>query len=319
MKNVRLSIPRDNNKVSANPYISANKAIRPTSSGFKQQLSPTNNSKGQANVSPAAGPNVSANNALDPTANGFKHQLSPNSNLDDQVSGPNTNSANNAPNVLDKGLTLTTPTKLQHWRNSTVRKNGLDKTLVFMTKYLLLFELLVNCTNMCVIAQREDTPNKTQQATYPDLVYDAHPVSDIPSVTDFVMEQNNSQKPLGIARNYTLPFGPLPKVHPDLTANCNQSQVDCMNNILKDISKINDTTLNGAAPPAPACNSPTSQQDQVDLNKDENDDDELPKAIVLQLLPKTEKSELELEKYLEPLTSISRSQSYYINTLDQVN
>ena len=92
-----------------------------------------------------------------------------------------------------------------------------------------------------------------------------------------------------------------------------------MNNILKDISKINGTTLNGAAPPAPAFNSPTSQQDQVDLNKDENDDDELPKAIVLQLLPKTEKSELELEKYLEPLTSISRSQSYYINTLDQVN
>ena len=318
MKNVRPSIPRDNNKVSANPYISANKAIRPTSSGFKQQLSPTNNSKGQANVSPAASPNISANNALDPTANGFKHQLSPNSNLDDQASGPNTNSANNAPNVLDKGLTLTTPTKLQHWRNRTVRKNALDKTLVFMTKYLLLFELLVNCTYMCVIAQREGTPNRTQQATYLDLVYDAHPVSDTLSVTDFVMEQYSSQKPLGMARNYMLPFGPSPKVHPDLAANCNQSQVDCMNYILKDISKINVTTMNSAAPSAPAPNPPASQEDQVDLNKDENDDDELPKAIILQLLPKTEKSELELEKYLEPLTSISRSQSYQTNTLDQV-
>ena len=313
MKNVRLNIPRDNNKVSANPYISANKAIRPTSSGFKQQLSPTNNSKGQANVSPAASPNISANNALDPTANGFKHQLSPNSNLDDQASGPNTNSANNAPNTLDKGLTLTTPTKLQHWRNRTVRKNTPDKTLVFMTKCLLLlfyFELLVNCTNMCVIAQREDTPNRTQQATYLDLVYDAHPVSDIPSVTDFVMEQYSPQKPLGMARNYMLPFGPSPKVHPDLAANCNQNQVDCMNFILKDISKINDTTMNSAAPSAPAPNPPASQEDQVDLNKDENDDDELPKAIILQLLPKTERSELELEKYLEPLTTISRSQSY---------
>ena len=59
---------------------------------------------------------------------------------------------------------------------------------------------------MCVIAQREDTPNKTQQATYPDLVYDAHPVSDIPSVTDFVMEQNNSQKPLGIAKKLYAAF-----------------------------------------------------------------------------------------------------------------
>ena len=310
MKNVRLNIPRDNNKVSANPYISANKAIRPTSSGFKQQLSPTNNSKGQANVSPAASPNISANNALDPTANGFKHQLSPNSNLDDQVSGPNTNSANNAPNVLDKGLTLTTPTKLQHWRNRTVRKNALNKTLVFMTKYLLLFELLVNCTNICVVAQREDTPNRTQQATYLDLVYDAHPVSDIPSVTDFVMEQYSSQRPLGMARNYMLPFGPSPKVHPDLAANCNQNQVDCMNYILKDISKTNVTSMNVAALSAPAPNPPASQEDQVDLNKDENDDDELPKAIILQLLPKTEKSELELEEYLEPLTPISRSQSY---------
>ena len=310
MKNVRLSIPRDNNKVSANPYISANKAIRPTSSGFKQQLSPTNNSKGQANVSPAASPNISANNALDPTANGFKHQLSPNSNLDDQASGPNTNSANNAPNVLDKGLTLTTPTKLQHWRNRTVRKNALDKTLVFMTKYLLLFELLVNCTYMCVIAQREGTPNRTQQATYLNLVYDAHLISDIPSVTDLVMEQYSLQKPLGMAKNYMLPFGLSPKVHPDLAASCNQSQVDCMNYILKDISKINVTSMNSAAPSAPASNPPANQQDQADSNKDDNDDDELPKAIILQLLPKTEKSELELEKYLEPLTSISRSQSY---------
>ena len=310
MKNVRLNIPRDNNKVSANPYISANKAIRPTSSGFKQQLSPTNNSKGQANVSPTASPNISANNALDPTANGFKHQLSPNSNLDDQASGPNTNSANNAPNVLDKGLTLTTPTKLQHWRNRTVRKNAPDKTLVFMTKYLLLFELLVNCTNMCVIAQREGTPNRTQQATYLNLVYDAHLVSDIPSVTDLVMEQYSLQKPLGMAKNYMLPFGLSPKVHPDLAASCNQSQVDCMNYILKDISKINVTSMNSAAPSAPASNPPANQQDQADSNKDDNDDDELPKAIILQLLPKTEKSELELEKYLEPLTSISRSQSY---------
>ena len=83
-----------------------------------------------------------------------------------------------------------------------------------------------------------------------------------------------------------------------------------MNFILKDISKINITTMNSAAPSAQAPNPPASQEDQVDLNKDENDDDELPKAIILQLLPKTEKSELELEKYLEPLTSISRSQSY---------
>ena len=178
MKNVRPSIPRDNNKVSANPYISANKAIRPTSSGFKQQLSPTNNSKGQANVSPTASPNISANNALDPTANGFKHQLSPNSNLDDQASGPSINSANNAPNILDKGLTLTTPTKLQLWRNRTMRKNALDKTLVFMTKYLLLFELLVNCTNICVVAQKEDIFNRTQQATSPDLVKVNYGVND---------------------------------------------------------------------------------------------------------------------------------------------
>ena len=266
MKNVRPSIPRDNNKVSANPYISANKAIRPTSSGFKQQLSPTNNSKGQANVSPAASPNISANNALDPTANGFKHQLSPNSNLDDQASGPNINSANDAPNILDKGLTLTKkytdqlrhnmtevleyerkpPTKLQLWRNRKMRKNTLDKTFVFMTKCVLLllhFELLVNCTNICVVAQKEVIFNRTQQATFSDLVkanygvnngvnlemnyvypannalgtardralslsgqrrppsgisshllhraqvYDAHPVSDSPSVMDLAMER----------------------------------------------------------------------------------------------------------------------------------
>ena len=269
-------------------------------------------------VSTATNPNGSANIALKPTANGFKQQLSPTSNLDDQARGPNTNSANNAPNVLDKGLTLTTPTKLQHWRNRTVRKNAPDKTLVFMTKYLLLFELLVNCTNMCVIAQREGTPNRTQQATYLNLVYDAHLVSDIPSVTDLVMEQYSLQKPLGMAKNYMLPFGLSPKVHPDLAASCNQSQVDCMNYILKDISKINVTSMNSAAPSAPASNPPANQQDQADSNKDDNDDDELPKAIILQLLPKTEKSELELEKYLEPLTSISRSQSYQINTPDQV-
>ena len=163
---------------------------------------------------------------------------------------------------------------------------------------------------MCVIAQREGTPNRTQQATYLNLVYDAHLISDIPSVTDLAMEQYSLQKPLGMARNYMLPFGPSPKVHPDLAANCNQSQVDCMKYILKDISKINATTMNGAAASAPAPNPPANQQDQADLNKDENDDGELPKAIILQLLPKTEKSELELEKYLEPLTSISRSQSY---------
>ena len=48
-------------------------------------------------VSTATNPNSSANNALKPTANGFKQQLSPTNNLNDQTSGPTTNSANNAP------------------------------------------------------------------------------------------------------------------------------------------------------------------------------------------------------------------------------
>ena len=188
MKNVRLKC-----QISPSQNISANNAIRPTSSGFKQQLSPTNNSKGQANVLPSASPNISANDALNSTASGFKQQLSPTNNLNNQTSGPTTNSANNAPNILDKGLTLTNkytsqichnisevfeyerkpPTKLQLWQNRKARKNTLDKTLVFATKCVLLllhFELLVNCTNICVVAQKEVIFNKTQQASFSDLV-----------------------------------------------------------------------------------------------------------------------------------------------------
>ena len=188
MKNVRLKcqIPPSQN-------ISSNNAIGPTSSGFKQQLSPTNNSKGQANVLPPASPNISANDALNSTASGFKQQLSPTNNLNDQTNGPTNNSANNAPNILDKGLTLTNkytrqiwhnifevfeyerkpPTKLQLWQNRKARKNTLDKTLVFATKCVLLllhFELLVNCTNICVVAQKEVIFNKTQQSSFSDLV-----------------------------------------------------------------------------------------------------------------------------------------------------
>ena len=188
MKNVRLKC-----QISPSQNISANNAIRPTSSGFKQQLSPTNNSKGQANVLPSASPNISANDALNSTASGFKQQLSPTNNLNNQTSGPTTNSANNAPNILDKGLTLTNkytsqichnisevfeyerkpPTKLQLWQNRKAKKNTLDKTLVFATKCVLLllhFELLVNCTNICVVAQKEVIFNKTQQASFSDLV-----------------------------------------------------------------------------------------------------------------------------------------------------
>ena len=188
MKNVRLKcqIPPSQN-------ISSNNAIGPTSSGFKQQLSPTNNSKGQANVLPPASPNISANDALNSTASGFKQQLSPTNNLNDQTNGPTNNSANNAPNILDKGLTLTNrytrqiwhnifevfeyerkpPTKLQLWQKRKARKNTLDKTLVFATKCVLLllhFELLVNCTNICVVAQKEVIFNKTQQSSFSDLV-----------------------------------------------------------------------------------------------------------------------------------------------------
>ena len=54
-----------------------------------------------------------------------------------------------------------------------MRKNALDKTLVFMTKCVLIllhFELLVNCTNICVVAQKEVIFNRTQQASFSDLV-----------------------------------------------------------------------------------------------------------------------------------------------------
>ena len=188
MKNVRLKC-----QISPSSNISANNATRPTSSGFKQQLSPSNNSKGQAKVLPAVSPNISANDARNQTASGFKHQLNPSNNLDDQASGPNINSANDAPNIFDKGLTLTKKytnqicynisevleyerkplTKLQLWQNRRARKNTLDKTLVFATKCVLLllhFELLVNCTNMCVVAQKEVIFNRTQQSSFSDLV-----------------------------------------------------------------------------------------------------------------------------------------------------
>ena len=188
MKNVRLKC-----QISPSSNISANNATRPTSSGFKQQLSPSNNSKGQAKVLPTASPNISANDASNQTASIFKPQLNPSNNLNDQASGPNINSANDAPNIFDKGLTLTKKytnqichnisevleyerkplTKLQLWQNRRARKNTLDKTLVFATKCVLLllhFELLVNCTNMCVVAQKEVIFNRTQQSSFSDLV-----------------------------------------------------------------------------------------------------------------------------------------------------
>ena len=172
--------------------------------------------------------------------------------------------------------------------------------------------------NNTLRASRDRAPSLSGQRLLPagiprhmqaQVHVDARPVSTHGSFVDIAGRdrpgQLNPISNIEVARNQQLPYAQIPNAHSGLAINCNPNQIECMSFDNKTVPKINVSHVRSAEPSAPSPSPAASTEDQVDLPKDD-DVMETANAIVLKLLPRTVKTEVEEEATEETVAGATK-------------